>query len=152
VNGDFALAHFTKLSDITSGTKWCFPNAKLNGPLDQKTITKQVADRQRDGPPLTGRTKQKDALALPGGQWRPHDLRRTGASKMAELGALSDVIERCLNHTEENRMKRIYQRATYEAPMREAWSFWGNRLGLLRERAESVREIPVTSNNPETSS
>jgi len=138
---DFALTHFAKLSDITSGTKWCFPNAKLDGPLDQKTITKQVADRQRDGPPLTGRTKQKDALALPGGQWRPHDLRRTGASKMAELGALSDVIERCLNHTEENRMKRIYQRATYEGPMREAWSVWGNRLGLLCDKPENVRTI-----------
>jgi hypothetical protein len=82
-----------------------------NLPLDTKTVTKQVADRQREpGGQIAGRTKQIDALKLGGGQWRPHDLRRTGASAMAELGALPDVIEKCLNHAEENKMKRIYQR------------------------------------------
>ncbi|MFZ5525349.1 MAG: site-specific integrase, partial [Pseudomonadota bacterium] len=96
-----------------------------------KTVTKQVADRQRGKNPMSGRTKLVDTLTLPGGQWRPHDLRRTGASMMAELGVLSDVVERCLNHAEENKMKRIYQRATYEAQMQEAWRMLGQRLELL---------------------
>lgn len=136
---DFTLRQFERLHAITGETPWCFPGSrydpaieKTNLPLDTKTVTKQVADRQREpGRQIAGRTKQIDALKLSGGQWRPHDLRRTGASAMAELGALSDVIEKCLNHTEENKMKRIYQRATYEGPMRDAWRLWGERLELL---------------------
>ena len=135
---DFALRQFEILRDITGATAWVFPNSKVNGPLDSKTVTKQVADRQRTDGPMAGRTKQIDALELLGGHWRPHDLRRTGASTMAELGALPDVIEKCLNHTEENKMKRIYQRATYEGPMRDAWRVWGERLNLLANKPANV--------------
>jgi integrase len=143
---DFALRQFERLRAITGETPWCFPCSrydpaieKTNLPLDTKTVTKQVADRQREpGGQIAGRTKQIDALKLSGGQWRPHDLRRTGASAMAELGALPDVIEKCLNHTEENKMKRIYQRATYEGPMRDAWRLWGERLDLLSNKPVNV--------------
>ena len=138
---DFALRQFEILRDITGATAWVFPNSKLNGPLDSKTVTKQVADRQRTDGPMSGRTKQIDALQLAGGHWRPHDLRRTGASTMAELGTLPDVIEKCLNHTEENKMKRIYQRATYEGPMRDAWRLWGERLDLLANKPDNVRVL-----------
>lgn len=139
---DFALRQFEQLRDITGMTEWVFPNSKLSGPLDTKTTTKQVADRQREpGAQLAGRTKQLDALRLAGGHWRPHDLRRTGASAMAELGALPDVIEKCLNHTEENKMKRIYQRAQYEGPMRDAWRLWGDRLDLLANKPGNVRTL-----------
>jgi hypothetical protein len=41
------------------------------------------------------------------------------------------VIERCLNHTEQDRMKRIYQRHSYQEEMREAWRLLGDRLALL---------------------
>ncbi len=121
---DFALRQFERLHAITGETPWCFPCSRYdaliattNLPLDTKTVTKQVADRQREAVgQIAGRTKQIDALKLAGGHWRPHDLRRTGASAMAELGALPDVIEKCLNHTEENKMKRIYPRATLRRP------------------------------------
>lgn len=43
-----------------------------------------------------------------------HDLRRTGATIMGELGVDGEVIERCLNHVEPNRRKRIYQRQQTE--------------------------------------
>ena len=90
---------------------------------------------------MSGRSKQIDALKLAGDHWRPHDLRRTGASAMAELGALPDVIEKCLNHTEENKMKRVLQRATYEGPMPEAWKLWGDRLVLLQNKQTNVVNI-----------
>ena len=86
---------------------------------------------------MANRTKQTGALKLPGGQWRPHDLRRTGASLMAEMNVSPEVIERCLNHIEENKMKRIYQRATYESQMRDAWNIWGERLTQL-DRSRSA--------------
>lgn len=136
---DMALRQFEALRQHSGLTEWVFPASRLNGPVCPKTVTKQVADRQRgDGEPMSGRSKQTDSLALAGGQWRPHDLRRTGATLMAELGVLPEVIERCLNHTEQTKVKRIYQRAQYEAPMREAWQRLGDRLALLADKPGNV--------------
>jgi hypothetical protein len=50
---------------------------------------------------------------------------------MVQLGVLPEVAERCLNHTEQNKVKRIYQRHSYENEMREAWRLLGERLELL---------------------
>jgi integrase len=145
---DIALSQFEALRHHTELTEWVFPASRLNGPVCPKTVTKQVADRQRGGNEdnrMSGRTKQTDALLLKGGQWRPHDLRRTGATLMAELGVLPDVIERCLNHVEQVKIKRIYQRAQYEAPMREAWQRLGDRLTLLASKPDNVVTFQKTA-------
>jgi hypothetical protein len=42
-----------------------------------------------------------------------------------------DVIEKCLNHLDENRMRRIYQRAVKKEEQIEAWRKLGDRLDLL---------------------
>ncbi|HEY8359417.1 MAG TPA: tyrosine-type recombinase/integrase [Ramlibacter sp.] len=135
----YAMELLKDLGKITGRTPWLFPasqltNAgeKVNHHVNVKTVTKQVSDRQRTTA-LAGRSKKVNSLLLQGGKWTPHDLRRTGATIMAELGALPDVVERCLNHIEEQRMKRIYQRAQYEAPMREAWRVLGERLALTEK-------------------
>ena len=60
---------------------------------------------------------------------------------MTALGALPEVAEKCLNHTEESRMKRIYQRHSYEAEMREAWRLLGERLALLTGDSSNVVTI-----------
>jgi integrase len=136
---DIALRAFEALHQHSGLTPWVFPSARLNGPIDLDAVTKQVRDRQRgDGKPMRGRTKQTNALELAGGKWTPHDLRRTAATIMAELGGLPDVIDRCLNHAEQSKMKRIYQRAQYEAPMREAWQKLGQRLELLKNKPDNV--------------
>jgi hypothetical protein len=58
---------------------------------------------------------------------------------MVELGVQPEVIERCLNHTEQNRMKRIYQRHNYAAEMANAWRLLGDRLDVLtRANADNV--------------
>ena len=141
---DFALLQLQRLHENTGLTPWLFPatNTQKDQPdfadhVCVKTVTKQVGDRQRPGvAPMNGRTKEVDALVLPGGKWTPHDLRRTAATTMAELGALPDVVEKCLNHVEVGKVKRIYQRAQYEGPMREAWRLLGDRLALLRAMAD----------------
>ena len=140
---DIALRQLKTLHENTGLTAWLFPatQAKKDQPdfadhVCVKTVTKQVGDRQRPGDvPMSGRSKDVDALVLPGGKWTPHDLRRTAATTMAELGALPDVVEKCLNHTEVGKVKRIYQRAQYEGPMRDAWRLLGDRLSLLSLRA-----------------
>ena len=44
---------------------------------------------------------------------------------------MGEVIERCLNHVEPNKLKRIYQRHELKAEQREAWRLMGQRLLLL---------------------
>jgi integrase len=133
---DFALMQFKVLHSMTGVTPWLFPNTELKASVCPKTTTKQVGDRQRYNKPiLKNRSQDAHALELPGGRWVPHDLRRTAATMMVQLGVLPDVVEKCLNHTEPNKLKRIYQRASHEGSMREAWRLLGGRLDLLYRRA-----------------
>lgn len=139
---DFAMSQFEQLKEfadegLTEPTPWIYPNRARDNSVCPKTVTKQIGDRQRQGlEPMKGRAKAEyaDALVLTGGKWGPHDLRRTGATMMVMLGVLPEVAERCLNHTEQNRVKRIYQRHSYENEMREAWRLLGDRLEILTQQ------------------
>lgn len=143
----FAVEILLDLYQITGATPWLFPSARLDGPINNKAFTKYVSDRQRIGKPLANRTQNTRALALTGGRWGSHDLRRTGASMMAdELAVIPDVVERCLNHTIESKIKRIYQRAQYKTPMREAWRLLGERLELLEAKANKLIQNVSTLN------
>lgn len=128
---DFALNQLQELRAISHWSEWVLPSVLTdNRHICLKSITRQVRDRQRDNS-LSKRTKATGTLILSGGTWTPYDLRRTGASLMAELGILPDIIERCLNHVEQDRMKRIYQRHDYKSERREAFSQLGRRLDEL---------------------
>lgn len=127
---DFALAQFKTLKEYATHDVWLFPNRGNTSHVCEKSITKQVGGRQAENI-LSNRSKDNRALVLSGGKWTPHDLRRTGATVMGDLGIAPDVIEKCLNHTEENKVKRIYQRQKMEAEQREAWRILGDRLKLL---------------------
>ncbi|MGB4060996.1 MAG: tyrosine-type recombinase/integrase [Burkholderiaceae bacterium] len=141
---DYAARQFEQLHQATGLTPWCFPASRIDGPVCEKTVTKQVADRQRpDASPMSGRTKQTTALVI-GEKWTPHDLRRTGATHMAKLGVLDGVIEKCLNHTDENKVRRIYNREQYAQPMRDAWHLLGERLALFQAQAEGKATNVVT--------
>lgn len=97
-------------------------------------LTKQVDGRQT----LIvhkGRSKNNQELVLAGGKWTPHDLRRTGATLMIKFGVAPDVVEKCLNHTEENKVKRIYQRYNYKDEQKAAWKLLGENLDLIRDKA-----------------
>jgi len=132
----FARKHFEALLKINGASAWCFPNRDTSDHVCVKTVTKQLVDRQRhDDKPMSRRSPNTTALLLPGGKWTPHDLRRTGATMMVALGILPDVVERCLNHTEENRIKRIYQRHSYQSEMKVAWKTLGERLENLHRLA-----------------
>lgn len=135
---DFAIFYVNHLRETTGWSEWLYPSGEGISPVGTRTITKQVGDRQKQGEPLKGRTKKNQTLILPHGRWTPHDLRRTGASLMVELGAMPEVVERCLNHAEENRVKRTYQRFSYKPQMKAAWELLGERLFVLRDGGENV--------------
>lgn len=132
----FALRHFKTLYEISGGrSEWVLPSSSRNakkgsGPVCVKSINKQINDRQRETP-MKGRSKATGSLCLSGGHWTPHDLRRTAATIMGQCGVLSEIIERCLNHVESSKLKRIYQRQEPRQQMREAWDLLGLRVETL---------------------
>src|SRR5262245_37934807 len=71
-----------------------------------------------------------DARAKLKAEWRLHDLRRTAATMMAELGILPHIIEAILNHVSGHRagVAGIYNRAKYQADMRDALERWGEHV------------------------
>ena len=65
--------------------------------------------------------------------WRLHDLRRTAASKMAEIGVSLPVIERALNHVSESfgGLRGVYQRHEFSAEMTDAFRRWDAHLRTI---------------------
>src|SRR5262245_12608217 len=62
--------------------------------------------------------------------WRIHDLRRTCATGMAELGVRGEIIEAVLNHVSGHKAGVVgtYNRARYENEMRDAFCRWSEYL------------------------
>lgn len=135
----FALTYLRQLEELRERDEsgqlvpWVFPNRAGKGPVCIKSFGKQLTDRQRanDGERLSRRSKNTDALALPGGHWTAHDLRRTAATIMAGLGISSDVIEECLNHMIQGRVTRVYIRDRREADQARAFDALGAKLAEL---------------------
>ncbi|MCW6506908.1 integrase arm-type DNA-binding domain-containing protein [Hyphomicrobiales bacterium BP6-180914] len=72
--------------------------------------------------------------------WRLHDLRRTTATRMADLGVLPHVIEAVLNHISGHRagVAGVYNRATYAADKRAALALWAERIAKLTRTGHDV--------------
>ena len=129
---DFSLRQFEQLAAMRESGPWVFPNARGTGPVDSKSFGKQLADRQRQPEDrLQGRSKATTALQLVGGRWTAHDLRRTAATLMASLGVSGDVIDECLNHVIESRVRRTYIRNRRPADQARAFDALGTRLGEI---------------------
>ena len=64
---------------------------------------------------------------------RGHDLRRTAASRMAELGVARVVLARILNHTDAS-VTGIYDRHSYFPEMRAALERWAVEITHLISR------------------
>lgn len=132
----FALDWLKRLAEAGTG-RLLFEGRSAGTPVSEKWIGKCIRDRQRTKA-LRGRTKKTGVLLLDGGEWRIHDLRRTMASRMGDLGIAPHVIEKCLNHALEG-ILRVYQHQEYLPERRAAFERWGAELARLSsgEGAES---------------
>lgn len=76
--------------------------------------------------PVSGFSKTKKRILEyfnPQENWRFHDLRRTAATNMAELGVPLHTISRVLNHAEGG-VTKIYARHSYLSEKRDALNLW----------------------------
>jgi integrase len=73
--------------------------------------------------------------------WVVHDLRRTAATRMAELGVQPHIVEAVLNHVSGHKsgVAGIYNRATYDREKRAALNLWAEHvLAVVEDRAPTV--------------
>jgi len=150
----FALRQFEALAALREKDKdgrplpWVFPNMAGDGPVCVKSFGKQLADRQRPAcRRLKHRSLNTSSLALPGGRWTAHDLRRTAATVMAELGVSGDVIDECLNHVIESRVRATYIRDRRLLQQAKAFDALGLRLAALVSGAgkSNVVRLPIAA-------
>ena len=129
---DFAVEQYKQLAALQEHNDWIFPDTSGTKPVGVKSFGKQIADRQRpNGKPMKNRSKATAALALPGGRWTAHDLRRTTATLMAKMGVSNDVINECLNHKQADRMTRVYVQDRREGEQAVAFDKLGSKLTQL---------------------
>lgn len=134
----FALNQFIRLRQETGHTSFCFPSKDESSHVDTKTVSKLIGDRQccfkNRSKPLSGRHHDDSLVLSQGkkGEWTPHDLRRTGATMMQELGVTLEIIDRCQNHLlGGSRVRRHYLHYDYAKEKNDAWTILGDRLETI---------------------
>ena len=72
--------------------------------------------------------------------WTVHDLRRTAATRMADLGVQPHIIEAVLNHISGHKagVAGVYNRSTYAAEKRDALERWANHIGIAVAQASGA--------------
>jgi integrase len=71
-------------------------------------------------------------------QWSLHDLRRTAATRMCDIGVAPHVVEELLNHHSGHRsgIAGVYNRSRYEREVKAAVSLWADHVRTLVEGSE----------------
>jgi len=82
---------------------------------------------------LLAKRKAADRTTKPLPSWHLHDLRRTAATSMAELGVLPHIIEAVLNHVSGHKagVAGVYKLALYRDEVRKALQVWADHLDKI---------------------
>ena len=104
--------------DQVVGDVWVIPMTK-NGKAHTLPLAPTAAALCAAGWPRRKYESAMSAINAEGFTWRPHDLRRTAATRMRDAGVSVEVIEAVLNHAPP-RLIKTYQRPNMLPAMREA--------------------------------
>lgn len=111
-----ALKVIDQARELAGISSWLFPSPSGKGPMGAHTATKAL-----------GRARHAIGLA----DFRIHDLRRTAATRMAELGISPHTISLILNHASARKgsiTSKVYVQYSYDKEKREALEAWGRTL------------------------
>ena len=114
-----------------------------------------VAAQERNGPfvfttngvtPASGWSMAKKRLDAAMGNvpaWVIHDLRRTAATHMAEIGVQPHIIEAVLNHVSghQSGVAGIYNRAAYSAEKKDALERWAAHIQSIVQSIVDDRKV-----------
>jgi integrase len=132
-----AIAILERLRPAARRAGYIFPAVGSDGntPIGQSTLNRALDRVQRDMTHFT-----------------VHDLRRTGATRLSEMGYQPDVIEKALNHKLRG-VRGIYNRAEYAPQRRDMLQAWADTLDSLQAeippRRISIPELAPCLPTPE---
>ena len=109
---------------------WLFPSVRYGQPITPAALTCAVV-------------RHREQLGI--GDATVHDLRRTMATWLGELGVAKDLISALLNHAPKGVTDQHYNKASMLGPKRKAMATWGTWLEKV-VAGKSVKEdvIPIT--------
>lgn len=124
---DAAIEILKSLRVVKGKAGYCFTTSG-DAPVSGYSKAKEIVDRLMAGYLDDGESIEP---------WTFHDLRRTCATGMGELGVAIHVIEAALNHVSGKRGGLVgrYQHQTYATERREAFQLWGNHVTALVKAA-----------------
>jgi integrase len=111
-----------------------FFGRRQDAPLRGWAVLKEALDK---------RIKDNGAVVA---AWVHHDLRRTFATRLAELGISPHIIEACLNHVSGHKrgVAGVYNRSDYVAQKRHALELWAEHLlAIVEGRAMPSKVVPL---------
>ncbi|RKR45967.1 site-specific integrase [Paraburkholderia sp. BL17N1] len=101
----------------STGSRYVFPSARRKGkPTGTQTLSMALLRMFEDGE--FGAMKP----------FTPHDLRRTAATRMADISVHAHIVEKILNHKMKGVMA-VYNYAEYLEERKQALIAWGNCVG-----------------------
>jgi len=112
-------------------SKYVFIGSRPGVPIAEKALSHLVNKKteggrtMRDGSVTTARHPY---FGLP--RWTPHDLRRTAATRLSELGCTDEAIDAILNHAKSGVIS-VYNLNKYDKEKKEWLTTWGNHLSTL---------------------
>ncbi|MFP1631221.1 tyrosine-type recombinase/integrase [Zhengella sp. ZM62] len=108
---------------------WVFPGPGFRAAVTGASVPKAI------------KRLEKDSAVMGIEPWTPHDLRRTAATHMEEIGISPFIVGHVLNHvsvTKASITSRVYARYTYDKEKREALDLWADRLTVIIEGQGAV--------------
>jgi integrase len=115
---------------LAPNSAWLFPNPSGTGPIDGHAAS-------------TAMIRSKATFGIE--NFRVHDLRRTCATGMGDLGIADDTISRVLNHRRSDVTRKHYNKSQHDAQKRQALEAWAMRLEEIigmRQPVSNVVSLP----------
>ena len=142
----------TALEIIGEGKEFIFPSPRAK--LDQAigagalhcALRRNIKGQEyrRKGTKKTYKPKPEDPNRLGLADFTPHDLRRTVATRMAELGIMEEIIDRVLNHSRRG-IIRVYNHYAYDKEIRGALEAWERKLNKIIAGRGAGKVISITT-------
>jgi len=126
-----ALELIAEARALAGESKWIFPSPSGDGPIDAHAPTRALS-------------RARSSIGIE--NFRVHDLRRTAATRMAEIGVSPQTISLVLNHVSARRgtvTGKAYVQYSYDREKREALEAWAQRLTEIISGLDGAKVVPI---------
>lgn len=130
---ELAIGLINELKKLSGKSRWLFPSETNKSHMRGESIDKAV---RRSDEQVFKKANIK--------HFTPHDLRRTAATHMTEMGISRLVVSKILNHVDSS-ITAIYDRHSYDHEKRNALERWSNKVKKLIGETENTANLAHTA-------